>query len=112
MSACTGTQVFGEIAVDEGAGARVDGGLLEQGRAHAEGHAAGDLGARHLGVQDAARREDTQHPPEPDLGRINVDAHFGKLGAVAGDRLVLVVRLLPHAGDLALRLHILERLEA
>jgi hypothetical protein len=43
-------------------------GFLEQRHAYAEGHSADQLGARRLGVEHAAHREDTQHPPKTDLG--------------------------------------------
>ena len=70
--------------------------FLVQRRAHAEGHAADELRARRLRVEDAACREDAEHPPQPDLGRIRIDADLGEVGAVGVDRIRLVVRIFPH----------------
>ena len=90
-------QVPREIVVDEGAGARCRPRPPPcSAEADAEGHAADQLRARRLGVEDPPRREHAQHPPEPDLGGIRVHADLDEVRAVGVDRVVLVVRVVPH----------------
>jgi hypothetical protein len=75
-------QVLRKITVDEGARSRVDDGLLEQGIADPESHAADQLRSCRFGIQKAAGRKYTQHPPETNLGRIGIDINFGEMGAI------------------------------
>ncbi len=102
-----GYQVFGEIPVDEGAGARIHDGLFEEGVTHPEGHAADQLGAGGFGIQEAAGGKDAEHAAEADLSRVGVDTDFREVGPVAVDRVGFVVRILLHADDLTLRLQTL-----
>ena len=60
----------------------VDHRFLHQGRADAQDHAADRLDARGLRVQDAAGGEHAEHPPQPDLAGVRVDADFGEMRAV------------------------------
>src|SRR5713226_9298692 len=96
-------EVPGQIAVDERAGPRIDHGLFEQCHPDSESHAANQLRTRRFGVQDTAGRKDTQHLPEPDLPRIGVHTHLGKMSAVRMDGVVTEVGVCPHRGAVSLR---------
>src|SRR5881628_1099108 len=73
--------VAGEVVVDEEAEFFVDRHRLHQSGTDAHCHAAYDLAARQLGIEDASRRADGQHPPNTDFARVSVDSHLRKMRA-------------------------------
>ena len=73
--------VLGEVVVEVVAELAVHDALLLQRHPEAQGHAADELGARGLRVDDAADREHAEHAREPDLAAVGVDADLDELGA-------------------------------
>jgi hypothetical protein len=74
-------EVPGQIVVDERARSQIDYGLFKQRHPDPESHAANQLGTRRFGIQNAAGRKDTHHPPEPNLPGVGVHTHLGKMSA-------------------------------
>ena len=73
--------VLGEVVVEVVAELAVHDALLVQRHREAHGHAADELRARRLRVDDAADAEDAEHPREADLAAVDVDADLDELGA-------------------------------
>ena len=80
-SALAGMWYCGEVVVEEVAELAVHDALLVQRHREAHGHAADELRARGLRVDDAADGEDAEHARDADLAGVDVDAHLGELGA-------------------------------
>ena len=64
-----------------------------QGRADAPDHAAEQLRAGGLCVEDATRRKHGEHPAQTHLSGGDVDADFGEARPIGVLRVVLVVRI-------------------